>query len=313
MRTATICSGTESPLFALDLVRRGVLQHYPEFEHVYSCEIFAFKRAYIERHFQPPLLLRDVPELGNTYDTTAYAPKALVPRDVDVLIELHGRGEFARTFRGAMSWVQRHRPPIVLLEKLCSAPWKDVVNEWHKNKHSVQQLRVDEIPYPCAVEGYAVDGVDADISTLDAFLLPLMTLGFTRLARSLFVGRVERAGSVARTDIVGRVWRRNWVTSDPLQARTKLPDYAWQDWGVQQVERVWDSLDISLMRAASKNVDPSYKTQVWDSSQDVNRSTGSSKVGICPCLTPSMIPYITNRGGPMVGIEALSLQGLPVD
>ncbi|KAI0069505.1 hypothetical protein K474DRAFT_1680880 [Panus rudis PR-1116 ss-1] len=40
----------------------------------------------------------------------------------------------------------------------------------------------------------------------------------------------------------------------------KLPDYAWQDWGVQQVERVWDLSDISLIRAASKNVDPSYKT-----------------------------------------------------
>ena len=26
-----------------------------------------------------------------------------------------------------------------------------------------------------------------------------------------------------------------------------------------------------------------------------------------------MIPYITNRGGPMVGLEALSMQGLPVN
>ena len=26
-----------------------------------------------------------------------------------------------------------------------------------------------------------------------------------------------------------------------------------------------------------------------------------------------MIPYLTNRGGPMIGLEALSMQGLPVD
>lgn len=52
---------------------------------------------------------------------------------------------------------------------------------------------------------------------------------------------------------------------------------------------------------------------VWNLSQNVDRSIGSGKPGICPCLTPSMIPYITNRGGPMVGIEALSMQGLPVD
>jgi hypothetical protein len=40
---------------------------------------------------------------------------------------------------------------------------------------------------------------------------------------------------------------------------------------------------------------------------------GSGAAGICPCLTPSMVPFITNRGGPLVGIEALSLQGIPVD
>lgn len=32
-------------------------------EHVFSCEIVAFKQAYIERNFSPPLLFRDVEEL----------------------------------------------------------------------------------------------------------------------------------------------------------------------------------------------------------------------------------------------------------
>src|SRR5712672_1328569 len=54
-------------------------------------------------------------------------------------------------------------------------------------------------------------------------------------------------------------------------------------------------------------------SQVWNLSQNVDRSIGSNRVGISPCLTPSMIPYITNRGGPMVGLEALHLQGLPID
>ena len=54
-------------------------------------------------------------------------------------------------------------------------------------------------------------------------------------------------------------------------------------------------------------------SQVWNLSQNVDRSTGSGRVGISPCLTPSMIAYITNRGGPMVGLEALHLQGLPID
>ncbi len=55
------------------------------------------------------------------------------------------------------------------------------------------------------------------------------------------------------------------------------------------------------------------RSQVWNLSQNVDRTIGSKIAGISPCLTPSMIPYITNRGGPMVGLEALSMQGLPVD
>jgi hypothetical protein len=35
-----------------------------EFEHIFSCEIEPFKQAYIERNFSPPILFRDVCELG---------------------------------------------------------------------------------------------------------------------------------------------------------------------------------------------------------------------------------------------------------
>ena len=70
MRVATMCSGTESPLLSLDLIRRSLVEHYDtnlEFEHVFSCEIEPFKQAYIERNFKPPLLFRDVCELGNSH------------------------------------------------------------------------------------------------------------------------------------------------------------------------------------------------------------------------------------------------------
>lgn len=59
--------------------------------------------------------------------------------------------------------------------------------------------------------------------------------------------------------------------------------------------------------------DSSYSRTVWNLSQNVDRQIGSGRLGIAPCLTPTMIAYITNRGGPLVGIEALGLQGLPVD
>lgn len=52
---------------------------------------------------------------------------------------------------------------------------------------------------------------------------------------------------------------------------------------------------------------------LWNLSQNVDRQIGSSVAGISPCMTPTMIPYLNFRGGPMLGVEALGLQGLPVD
>ena len=56
------------------------------------------------------------------------------------------------------------------------------------------------------------------------------------------------------------------------------------------------------------NVDSRYP----DLSQNVDRH-GNTAWGITGCITPSGSPYSTTRGGPIVGIEALALQGIPVD
>lgn len=66
-RVATMCSGTESPLLALQLIceaMKDILEADLEVDHVFSCEIEPFKQAYIERNFHPPILFRDVTELG---------------------------------------------------------------------------------------------------------------------------------------------------------------------------------------------------------------------------------------------------------
>ncbi|KAI9062495.1 hypothetical protein FKP32DRAFT_1593141 [Trametes sanguinea] len=365
MRVATMCSGTESPLLALNLIQRSILEHYGvslEYEHVFSCEIEPFKQAYIERNFQPPLLFRDVCELGDDEATTAYGALAPVPGDVDLLVagtscvdysnlnnekqDIDANGESGRTFRGMMSWVKKHRPPLVILENVCGAPWDRVAEYFGRNGYSAEHLRVDTktfyIPhtrtrvYLLAVDQKRSSLPDAWLSllqklkrpassTLDAFLLPTddprihqarqklaseaHTVGTTR-GRTDW-GRCESRHQRARLE--EQLGTKRPLTSWEEGGFCKLPDFAWNDWGIGQVERVWDLMDISLLRSAKKGVDPSFKTQVWNLSQNVDRSTGASKPGICPCLTPSMIPYITNRGGPMVGLEALSMQGLPVD
>ena len=64
IRVATMCSGTESPLLALDLICKALHKQHGvslQVEHVFSCEIEPFKQAYIERNFAPPLLFRARP------------------------------------------------------------------------------------------------------------------------------------------------------------------------------------------------------------------------------------------------------------
>lgn len=79
LRVATMCSGTESPLLALELIQKSILDQHGvalDIEHVFSCEIEPFKQAYIERNFHPPILFRDVCELG---DDNASVFRRLMP------------------------------------------------------------------------------------------------------------------------------------------------------------------------------------------------------------------------------------------
>ena len=141
--------------------------------------------------------------------TTAYGALEPVPGDVDLLVAgtscvdysnlnnarqgIDAKGESGRTFRGMMSWVKNHRPPLVILENVCSAPWKRVVEEFEKIGYSAASHRVDTkffyIPHT-RTRGYllAVDKKRSDMptqwlqmvnemkrpasSSLDAFLLP---------------------------------------------------------------------------------------------------------------------------------------------
>lgn len=115
LRVATMCSGTESPLLALELIQKAILdQHDLDFkvEHVFSCEIEPFKQAYIERNFHPPLLFRDVCELGNSeaYVLCFYSPSLVLTTRADT--RRMGRWHL---FRGMLiSWWPA-RPVLIIL------------------------------------------------------------------------------------------------------------------------------------------------------------------------------------------------------
>ncbi|TKA65822.1 hypothetical protein B0A49_06247, partial [Cryomyces minteri] len=76
LRVATMCSGTESPLLALQLVAQSLSRMNEstfDIDHLFSAEIVPFKQAYIERNFQPPIIFRDIRELEDDSAETSGA------------------------------------------------------------------------------------------------------------------------------------------------------------------------------------------------------------------------------------------------
>lgn len=75
LTVATVCSGTEAPLIALSLIRDECRKRFGtdfvSWRHLFSCEIEPFKQAFIRRNHNPPIIFRDVVELGATGATTA--------------------------------------------------------------------------------------------------------------------------------------------------------------------------------------------------------------------------------------------------
>lgn len=102
-------------------------------------------------------------KLTSACRTTAYGSLARVPGDVDMLIagtscvdysnlnnekqDIDANGESGRTFRGMMSWVDKNKPPLVILENVCGAPWDKVANYFEKKGYSAAHLRVDTKNY----------------------------------------------------------------------------------------------------------------------------------------------------------------------
>ena len=169
IRVATVCSGTEAPIIAMQLMGWDI-------DHVVSCEIEVFKQAYIYRNFLPKVLFNDVRDLGGEWAEDAWGVRQRVPRSgIDLLVagtscvdfsglnnrkkKLSEGGESGETFRGMMEWVRVSRPKIVLFENVCSAPWVEMCEALENVGYGVSKVFVDSKMYmlpQTRLRGYAV-------------------------------------------------------------------------------------------------------------------------------------------------------------
>ena len=183
LKIATMCSGTESPVLALDMIVNSIESFCQtqgirmengngdgsvniRLKHVFSCEIEPAKQAYIERNFQPPLLFRDIRELGDDQARTAYGALVDVPNTpgcVDILVagtscvdysnlntkkkQMEAGGESGQTFQGMLKWIDKAQPSIVILENVVGAPWEKKIEIMESYGYAATWMRVDSKKY----------------------------------------------------------------------------------------------------------------------------------------------------------------------
>jgi site-specific DNA-cytosine methylase len=302
LRIATMCSGTESPLLALAHVSSAVEASHSvrlSVKHVFSCEIEPFKQAYIERNFHPPLLFRDVRELGRDFATTVYGALVAVPGNVDILVAgtscvdfsclngekkgLEEQGESGETFRGMMRWVSRHKPAVVLLENVVSAPWEQVAKKFRLEGYACEFVRLDTKNYYVphtrnrvylfavlseqnsniptqwktlvkSLECSALGGLESFLFSDDDTALAegRKMYATKRPAPQMDWARCEARHKKARHDEglgIGTPMT-HWPTG------CALPDFAWNKWAANQSNRVLDLMDIFYLRSYAKDDDP---------------------------------------------------------
>ncbi|KAJ5815684.1 hypothetical protein N7474_007461 [Penicillium riverlandense] len=372
LRVATMCSGTESPLLALEMIQNGRLR----IEHLFSCEIVPFKQAYIERNFHPPILFRDIRELGNDEAQTAYGSLEKIPRNPDLLVAgtacvdfsnlnsqqktLRDDGESGRTFKGMLNYAQKYRPALVIQENVRSAPWAEIARKWESIDYFATWAAVDtkayyipqtrERGYMVCIDKVRLRNIEVQNDTTDDAVRYLhlgarwkeLLSKFTRPASSpagMFLldeddRRLERIekdmstrlnATAARAEVAWERYKRHRndydvgnqrpiTRSQPGSFVCHPPDFYWYTYINSQAERVWDTLDINFLRKiVTGDYDMNFKERWIELSQGVDRGGESKSFGIIGCITPCGMPFLTTRGAPLTGLEALALQGLPLD
>lgn len=206
---------------------------------------------------------------------------------------LEESGESGATFHGMLRYVQKHRPPLVVLENVSNGPWDLMVAKFEEINYSAIYQRFDTkhyyIPHT-RVRGYmvCVNLEESKIpekwahlvkemsrpcsSTLDAFLLPsddprihkgriaMTRAGEASQDRRSAVDWTRCESRHQKARVEEKLGLKRPLTVWQQQGVCKVPDFAWGDWANKQVERVLDLMDISTLRAAKDGIDPSYKT-----------------------------------------------------
>ncbi|KAI1177184.1 hypothetical protein F4777DRAFT_577238 [Nemania sp. FL0916] len=164
------------------------------------------------------------------------------------------------------------------------------------------------------------------------------------------IARQDESEKVIANGMRPRKTENRWERSQLRHARTRRkleigngrPLTAWGLGGIEQPydridrllikslhDRALDCMEIYYLRClhpiqrgnsdtpkyastVPKQYDIRFKSQIFDLSQNIDRSNGTQNYGIAGCITPRGLHFISEQGRLVTGFEALNLQGLPL-
>lgn len=253
---------------------------------------------------------------------------------------LRDGGQSGRTFEGMIRWVTTAKPAMVLLENVCGAPWGEMCAAFELIGYTVQKTELDSKRFglpQTRIRGYALALLGKSNGNWSSALQQLASTRdpppLSNYLSSSLSGAVVAAKVVLTAKRVGEVQPSAWIrceyrhkqarASEGLGAGRPLTRWTpggppllrtggWAGYATGLGPRKTDLLDINFIRQAKLGRDAAHRTCVWNLRQNVNWETGHTKQEMCPCLTPSMLPWITSLGRPLIGEECLRLQGIPL-
>ncbi|KAK8024231.1 hypothetical protein PG993_012297 [Apiospora rasikravindrae] len=269
----------------------------------------------------------------------------------EITKDIHSLGESEQTFFSMLSYVAGHKPWIVILENVMSAPFEEARDYWfnalgytawagsldtkdfyipqtRKRKYLVA-FRDDKFPHAinaCDILGKAIDHLKQPaLPNIEDFLLGANN-PLTQIARLELEEKAQKPKT--RKEVS---WEYSQIRHETVRDKEGLGDSRpltqWKENGRPKFHdgldkfawsalpnRVYDVLDINWLRGVlgTEPFDLLFKVKVLDLSQNVDRHLLQSSFGISGCLTPSGGPYITNQCRFVLGYECLNLQGLPL-
>ncbi|KAL4958523.1 S-adenosyl-L-methionine-dependent methyltransferase [Aspergillus filifer] len=249
----------------------------------------------------------------------AYGSLAKIPKNTDVLIAGFACVDFSAlnnhrktldeaddsggTFWGIVRHAATYHRRLVILEYVKTAPWVKIAKHWEGIDYAAVHADVDTKAY------YLPQTRERGIYVL--FILEKFRRPASPPAGMFLLDADDRRLEQVEKDMAVRsaiaaVNPRATVNWDRYQVRH-------QSYRLQQELGVWDTLDANFLRKLVDGYDMDYKERCLELSQGIDREIDSRAFGIVGCITPSGMPYMTTRGGPLFVLRSLALQGLPLN